>query len=161
MDHMTDNSVSAAPPGSQRLVTYFAVNDCAKAIEFYEETLGAEVVMRVAMPDGMVMHASMRLGDCVFELGEAMPDHGIVAPPAEGNNFTITYWTADVDAVFDKLVAAGSTVMTPLNDGFSGDRMGVVRCPFGIRWCVARHDRDVPAEEIEAAARAWTAAAES
>jgi uncharacterized glyoxalase superfamily protein PhnB len=160
MDHMTDNSGNVAPPGSQRLVTYFAVNDCAKAVEFYRETLGAELVTRATMPDGTVMHAAMRLGECVFELGEAMPDYGLVGPPAEGNNFTITYWTADVDAMFDKLVSAGATVMTPLQDAFSGDRMGVVRCPFGIRWCVARHDRDVPVEEIEAAARAWAASQE-
>jgi PhnB protein len=160
MAYMTDNSASIAPSGSQRLVTYFAVNDCAKAVEFYQESLGAELVTRATMLDGTVVHATMRLGDCVFELGEAMPDYGLVAPPAEGNNFTITYWTADVDAVFDKLVASGATVMTPLQDAFSGDRMGVVRCPFGIRWCVARHDRDVPVEEIEAAARAWAAAQE-
>ncbi|MGC9671250.1 VOC family protein [Planosporangium sp. 12N6] len=158
---MTDNSQSVAPPGSQRLVTYFAVNDCAKAIEFYTETLGAEVLTRATMPDGTVMHAAIRLGDCVFELGEASPSYGLLPPPAEGNNFTITYWTADVDAVFDRLVAAGATVMTPVQDAFSGDRMGVVRCPFGIRWCVARHDRDVPAQEIEAAARAWAATQES
>ncbi|NJC70052.1 glyoxalase/bleomycin resistance/extradiol dioxygenase family protein [Planosporangium thailandense] len=154
---MTDNSATVAPPGSQRLVTYFAVNDCAKAIEFYRETLGAELLTRATMPDGTVMHAAIRLGGCVFELGEASPGYGLLAPPPEGNNFTITYWTADVDAVFERLVAGGATVVTPLQDAFSGDRMGVVRCPFGIRWCVARHDRDVSAEEIEAAARAWVA----
>ncbi|MBP2478038.1 hypothetical protein JOF53_006910 [Crossiella equi] len=42
-------------------------------------------------------------------------------------------------------------------DVFSGDRMGVFRCPAGIRWCVTRHDRDVPDEESAAAAAefAW------
>jgi PhnB protein len=160
MDHMTDNSASISRYGSQRLVTYFAVDDCAKAIEFYREALGAEVVTLATMPDGTVMHAELRLGGFIFELGEAMPDYGLVAPPADGNNFTITYWTPDVDAVFDKLVAAGATVLSPLGDAFSGDRMGVVRCPFGVRWCVARHDRDVPAEEIEGAARAWAATQE-
>jgi hypothetical protein len=34
--------------------------------------------------------------------------------------------------------------------------MGVVRCPLGVRWCIARHDRDVPFEEIAAAAREWS-----
>src|SRR5262249_59491551 len=107
------------------------------------------------------MHGEMRLGDCIFQLSEPAPAFGILPPPAEGNAFTITYWTADVDAVFNRLVAAGATVVTPLDDAFSGDRMGVVRCPFGIRWCIARHDRDVPIEEIEAAAREWAASQES
>lgn len=154
---MTDNSRTVSRHGDQRLVVYLAVNDCAKAIEFYREVLGAELLTSATTPDGTVMHAEMRLGGLVFELGEAMPDYGLLAPRAEGNDFTLTYWTADVDAVFDRLVAAGATVLSTVADAFSGDRMGVVRCPFGVRWCVARHDRDVSAEEIEAAARAWLA----
>jgi PhnB protein len=158
MDHMTDNSSSPAPAGYQRLITFFAVNEAAKAIEFYREVLGAEVVSTTTAVDGTIMHAELRLGGCVFQLSEPMPAYGILPPPADGNAFTITYWTNDVDDVFNRLVAAGATVLTPLDDAFSGDRLGVVRCPFGIRWCVARHDRDVSAEEIEAAAREWAAA---
>jgi PhnB protein len=156
MDHMTDNSVGVSRHGTQRLVTYFAVNDAGKAIEFYRETLGAQVLAVFDDPDGRVMHAELRLGDAVFEIGEPTPEYGTVGPPAEGNNFTITYWTSDVDAVFDRLVAGGATVMSPVADVFSGDRMGVVRCPLGVRWCIARHDRDVPFEEIAAAAREWS-----
>lgn len=160
MVRMTDTS-SPAPAGAQRLVTFFAVPDCAKAIDFYRDVLGAEVVSRTAAEDGSIMHAEMRLGGCLFQLSEPFPGYGIVGPPAEGNSFTLTYWTPDVDEVFERLVAAGATVLTPLADMFSGDRMGVVRCPYGIRWCVARHDRDVPEEEIEAAAREWAATLES
>jgi len=155
---MTDNS--PAPAGYPRLVTFFAVDEAAKAIEFYRENLGAEVISKTTGTDGSIMHAELRLGGCVFQLSEPMPSFGILPPPAEGNAFTITYWTADVDDVFNRLVAAGATVMTPLDDAFSGDRIGVVRDPYGIRWCVARHDRDVSEEEIEAAARAWAATQE-
>jgi uncharacterized glyoxalase superfamily protein PhnB len=161
MDHMTDNSeprTGPAPTGSQRLVTFFAVNECAKAIEFYREALGAELVSKTTATDDTIMHAEMRLGDCLFQLSEPLAEFGILGPTADGNAFTITYWTDDVDAVFHRLVAAGATIMTPLDDAFSGDRMGVVRCPFGVRWCIARHDREVSAQEIEAAARAWAAA---
>ena len=155
---MTDNSTKhPAPAGGHSLLAFFAVPDCAKAIDFYQDVFGAEVESRMEAPEGTVVHAELRLGDARFQLSEPMPDYGIVGPPAEGNSFTITYWTDEVDAVYAKAVAAGATVLTPLQDAFSGDRMGVLRCPFGVRWCVARHDRDVPAEEIEAAARAWLA----
>jgi PhnB protein len=126
-------------------------------MDFYRDALGAEEVSRIEAEDGTIMHAEMRLGDCLFQLSEPFPSYGIVGPPAEGNSFTITYWTEDVDAVFNRLVAAGATVLSPLDDAFHGDRMGVVRCPFGIRWCIGRHDRDVSAEEIEKAAREWAA----
>jgi PhnB protein len=164
MECMTTSSEQRpgpAPAGSQRLVTFFAVENCANAIEYYINVFGAEPVSRYEGNDGKVTHAELRLGGCILQLGEPMPSYGIVGPPAEGNAFTITFWTPDVDAVFARAVAAGATVMTPLDDAFSGDRMGVVRCPFGVRWCIARHDRDVSPEEIEAAARGWIASQQS
>lgn len=118
---------------------------------------GAEQVRRLELPDGTVMHAELRLGDTIVQLSEPIPTMGIVGPPAEGNAFTLLFWTHDVDAVFAKAVAAGATVLSPLDDTFSGDRMGVIRCPFGVRWCIARHDRDVPDDEIRAAVLAWIA----
>jgi len=146
-----------APTGSQRLTVFMAVNDCAKAIEFYTDVFGAEVVDRFEGPDGSVPHADLRLGGCVLQVGDPSPSMGLVAPPAEGNNFTLTFWTSDVDAVFAKAVDRGATVLSEVDDVFSGDRMGLVRCPFGIRWNISRHDRDVPAEEIHAAVDAWLA----
>lgn len=149
---MTD---SPAPKGSPRLITFFTTSDTSKAITFYTDVLGAELVTRFDGPDGKVAHAELRLGDAVFQVGDAAPAMGLLPPPAQGNNFTMTYWTADPDGVFARAVAAGATPVVEVADVFSGDRMGVVRDPVGVRWCLARHDRDVPHEEIAAAAREW------
>jgi PhnB protein len=154
MDHMTDKN--PAPAGLPRLTTFFAVDDCAKAIDFYREVFGTEVVRRMESADGVVMHCEMLVGDTLVHLSEPMPAFGIVGPPAQGNAFTLTYWVPDPDALFDKAVAAGATAVSPVDDAFTGDRMGVLRDPFGVRWCLARHDRDVPDDEVEAAARAWS-----
>jgi PhnB protein len=148
MTHMTDNHT---------LTTFFTVSDGSKAVEFYTEVLGAELLTRFDGPGGKIAHAELRLGDTVFQIGEAAPEAGIVAPPADGNNFTITFWTPDPDGVFERAVAAGATPVSPVADAFSGDRLGVVRDPAGVRWCLARHDRDVPPEEIAAAAEKWMA----
>ncbi|MCO1579775.1 VOC family protein [Crossiella sp. SN42] len=155
---MTDNTTATgpAPAGYHRLNVFFAAPGCAKAIDFYQQALGAEVVKRMDTPDGQVMHAELRLGETMFQLSEPMPEYGILPSPAEGNAFTMTYWTTDVDEVFAKAVELGATPINPVADSFSGDRMGVFRCPAGIRWCIARHDRDVPDEEIAAAALEWT-----
>jgi PhnB protein len=160
MDHMTDTpptQAGPAPAGSQRLLPFIAVPDCAKAIDFYADVFGAATVRRMDTPDGTVMHAELRLADCRLQLGEPMPEIGLVGPPAQGNAFTLTFWTDDPDAVYDRAVRLGASALSPVTDTFSGDRLGVFRCPFGVRWCVARHDRDVPDAEIEAAARAWLA----
>jgi PhnB protein len=164
MDHMTDMTPTKggpAPAGAQRLLPYIAVPDCAKAIAFYTEVFDATPVRRMDGPDGTVMHAELRLADCLLQLSEPMPEIGLVGPPAEGNAFTLTFWTDDPDALYARALRLGATGISPVTDAFSGDRMGVFRCPFGVRWCVARHDRDVSDAEIEAAAREWMAGEES
>jgi PhnB protein len=152
---MTDTN-SPAPSGHTRLTTFFAVPECAKAIDFYRDVFGAEVVSRMEGADGSILHAELRLGGALVQLSEPMPDFGIVGPPETGNAFTLTHWVPDPDEMYERAVAAGATAISPVDDAFSGDRMGVLRDPYGVRWCLARHDRDVPDEEIEAAARAWS-----
>lgn len=160
MKRMNDTPSRPIRSDFHGLTLFFTVDDCAKAIEFYRAAFGAELLSGVEGPDGTIPHAEMRIGDTWFALGDPMPGHGLVGPPAEGNAFSVMYWTPDVDAVFDRAVKAGATVLSPVEDAFSGDRMGVLRCPYGIRWVIARHDRDVPYAEIESAAREWLAAAE-
>ena len=58
-------------------------------------------------------------------------------------------------------VEEGGTAITPLADVFSGQRMGIVRCPFGVRWSIARHDRDVPTDEVQASTRKLLASPEA
>ena len=157
---MTDKLSSPAPAGSQTVVPFFPVNYAAKAIDFYRDVFGAKLISRIDGPKGRVIHAELELGDARFQLSDPITMPGVLGPPEDGNNFTLTFWTSDVDAIFDKAVAAGATEMVPLSDSFTGDRMGVVRCPFGVRWCIARHDRDVPAEEIQAIAGKWASAAD-
>lgn len=151
---MTDNF---APKGSAQLTTFFTARDAAAAIDFYVEVFGAAVVTRFEGPDGKVMHADLRLGDAMFQVGEPAPDMGLMPPLTEGNNFTMTFWSADPDETFARAVAAGATGLSEPADMFSGDRMGVIRDPAGIRWCLARHDRDVSPEEIDAALKEWLA----
>jgi PhnB protein len=150
MTDMTDNP-------SPALTTFFTTNDTAKAIDFYTAVFGAELVTRFDGPDGSVAHAELRLGDATFQVGDAAPGMGLLPPPAEGNNFTTTFWTADPDGVYARAVDAGATPIAPVEDVFSGDRMGVLRDPAGVRWCLARHDRDVSPAEIAAAAEKWMA----
>ncbi len=54
----------------------------------------------------------------------------------------------DVDVTFDRAVAAGARVVTPLDDAAWGDRGGRVRDPMGNIWWVVQHVEDVTADEI-------------
>ncbi|HVE06711.1 MAG TPA: VOC family protein, partial [Paraburkholderia sp.] len=57
----------------------------------------------------------------------------------------------DVDATVAQAVAAGAKVTMPVADMFWGDRYGQLEDPFGHRWSVATHKRDLTREEMQAA----------
>ena len=63
----------------------------------------------------------------------------------------------DVDSVFTKAVSAGARVIMPLADMFWGDRAGSLVDPFGHRWMLAMHIKDITDEEIEKAGQAMFA----
>ena len=55
----------------------------------------------------------------------------------------------DIDAVYQRAIAAGGTsVMEPM-DQFYGDRTGSVKDPSGNQWEIATHIEDVPPQELK------------
>ncbi|HWN98254.1 MAG TPA: VOC family protein, partial [Blastocatellia bacterium] len=55
----------------------------------------------------------------------------------------------DVDAVFNRAIAAGAKELLPVQDQFYGDRSGGLTDPFGHVWYIATHIEDVSPEEIQ------------
>ena len=45
-------------------------------------------------------------------------------------------------------------MVAPLNEAFWGERYGQIRDPFGHKWGLAQHRRDVPHDELVRAAAA-------
>jgi PhnB protein len=80
------------------------------------------------------------------------PQHGMLGPKAlKGSPVTIHLYVDDVDAVVASAAAAGATITMPVTDMFWGDRYAQLEDPFGHRWSVATHVRDVtPAQMREA-----------
>jgi uncharacterized glyoxalase superfamily protein PhnB len=77
----------------------------------------------------------------------------VLAPPSIGGTPVILALdVADAEAVFAQAIVAGAQVRQPLSDTFWGDRHGQVEDPFGHRWNIAQHLRDVAQDEIVAAA---------
>ena len=125
------------------------VSDGAAAIEFYARAFGAEEVgERFTGPDGALIHAQVRIGDSVVMLtGEGDEAR---SPSSAGTVTAImaTYWE-DVDAAWERAVAAGAEVIYPLADQFYGERGGRLRDPFGHQWMLSQVIEDVTPEEME------------
>ncbi|WP_051109935.1 VOC family protein [Massilia niastensis] len=124
----------------------------SEAIAFYARAFGAEEVMRLPEPGGKLAHAAVRIGDSMVMLMDEFPDWDAHGPLAlAGTPVTLHLAVPDVDAAYKRAVEAGATGRMAPADMFWGDRYGVVEDPFGHRWSMATHIRDVaPADMAEA-----------
>jgi PhnB protein len=59
-----------------------------------------------------------------------------------------------VDAFVERAVKAGATLTMPVQDMFWGDRYATLEDPFGHKWSVATHTRDVTPAEMKEAMKA-------
>jgi len=147
--------VKAIPDGYHSVTPYLSIRGAAAAIEFYRKAFGAREVMRIAQPDGRIGHAEIALGDSRVMLADEFPEMDFRAPAATGGSpVHLHLYVEDVDAVVDRAVAAGATVIRPVQDQFYGDRTGTVSDPYGHVWHVATHREDLSAAEIERRAAA-------
>ena len=140
------------PDGFGTLTPHITVKGARKAIEFYKKAFGAEELVNHAMPDGTVMHASLRIGDSMLMLNDEFPQMGAKGPQSLGGTpVTLHLFVQDVDKAFDRAVQAGAKAIMPVADQFWGDRYGIVSDPFGHQWSIATHKRDVTPDELKKA----------
>lgn len=132
------------------LFPYLCVRDTAQAIEFYRDVFGASERFRLDEPGGRIGHAEVELGGSTLMLCDPYPEYGIVPPdPAAGTSVTLHIHVEDADALIERAVAAGATVLRPAADAFYGERSGVIRDPFGHRWNIGHSIEDVTPEEMQ------------
>jgi len=135
------------------ITAHIVVNGAERAAAFYAQAFGAEEIDRIPTPDGRLMSLQLRVGDSVLHLADEFPEMGVVAPPTLGGSpVVLALDVADADAAFARAVDAGATVRQPLGDMFWGERHGQLEDPFGHRWNISQHLRDVPHDEVVAAA---------
>src|SRR5262245_19186625 len=148
------NAVKWVPEGMHSLTPHLVVAGAAEAIEFYKKAFGAVELTRMPAPGGELMHAALRIGNSVIMLVDEMPQWKSLGPLAlKGTPITLHHYVPDVDATIAQAAAAGAKVTMPAADMFWGDRYGQVEDPFGHRWAIATHQRDMSVDELMAAAR--------
>jgi PhnB protein len=148
---MTTPAVKPIPDGMHALTPHLVCARATDAIAFYVKAFGAVEQVRLPGPDGKLMHASLTIGDSTLMLTDENAACNALGPKTlKGSPVTIHLYVDNVDAVFDRAVAAGATVTMPVADMFWGDRYGRLQDPFGHQWSVATHKEDVSPEQIQA-----------
>jgi len=132
---------------------HIVVADASAAAEWYEKAFGARERSRIPLPGGGVMVVEVDFGGPVVHVASEFPAAGIVSPLTIGGTATVLQLNVeDVDAAWARAVQAGATVGHELADTFWGERHGQLTDPFGHRWNLAQRIRDVPHDELVAAA---------
>ncbi|MCE3283833.1 MAG: glyoxalase/bleomycin resistance protein/dioxygenase [Steroidobacteraceae bacterium] len=149
-------AVDAIPAGMHSVTPHLVCDGAGAAIDFYVKAFGATDQGRMPGPDGRLMHAQIRIGDSYVMLVDENRQFGMLGPKAlNGSPVTIHLYVDDVDRSFERAVGAGAkSVMAPA-DMFWGDRYGVLEDPFGHRWSVATHQREVSPDEMQQAIKAF------
>ena len=133
-----------------QLFAYVRVKDAARAIEFYKRAFGATEKFRLAEPTGRIGHAELAFGGTTLMLSDEYPEYGIRGPQTiGGTSFAIHLHVDDADALIERAVAAGATMVRPPQDQFYGERSGTVRDPFGHEWNIGHHIEDVSTDEMQ------------
>ena len=149
---MSKATTKPIPEGMHSVTPHLICAGATEAIAFYKKAFGALEMNRLPTPDGKIMHAMLRIGDSSIMLVDEMPQHGALGPKSlKGSPVTIHLYVDDVDATVARAVGAGAKVTMQVADMFWGDRYGQLEDPFGHRWSVATHKRDVNPEEMRKA----------
>ncbi len=146
---MTENT-QYIPKGFHAVLPHMCVRDIAEAIAFYQHVFGATEIERLVVPGGRTVHAEIKIGDSPISLSEEDPNNHNHSPLSlGGSTVAINLYVEDVDATFDRAIAAGSKVLFPVGNQFYGDRSGRLADPFGHMWMIATHQEDVSPEEMQ------------
>ncbi len=145
--------VKPIPDGYHSVTMTLTVRSAAAAIEFYKKAFGAQEIMRFPGPDGKgIMHAEVKIGDSRIMVNDEMPQMGALSPQSVGGASSgIFLYVENADDVFKKAVAAGAKVTMPIMDAFWGDRCGGIEDPFGHKWTISTHKKDMSLEEMKRA----------
>jgi PhnB protein len=126
----THKATGHAPEGFPSVTTYLHPLRAEPVINFLKRAFGAEELGRHASPDGVIHHATVKIGNSFLELGEA---HGEFQPMP-----TMFYlYVEDADTWYQRAMAAGATSIQEPTDQPYGDRVGAVGDAFGNQWYMA------------------------
>ena len=143
-------SASYIYPGAYSLNAYATIRNCNRAIDFYKKAFGATEKERLLTPDGLIAHASLEIEGSLFMMSDENSMMGNKSPESLGGSpVTFSLYVRDVDKAFKKALEAGGKVVMPVDDMFYGDRTGTLDDPFGYRWMIATHKRDVSQEDMQ------------
>jgi PhnB protein len=129
---MTSDARSSEPVET-RIAPWLSVRRGAEAVDYYKAAFGATELHRFENEAGEIV-ARLSVGGADFWVA----DDPRCSPAALGGGSVRMILTIeDPDAVFDRAIAAGATVVAPMYEGH-GWRIGRLADPSGHHWEIGK-----------------------
>src|SRR5215471_3663729 len=143
------NKNSFIPQGYNAVTPALAFKGADAAISWYKTIFGAKERMRFENPDKTIAHAELTIGESVIMLSEENPDYNQSPKTLNGNSVNLFVYVPDVDATIKKAENNKALVIQAAKNEFYGDRSARIEDPFGYRWIISTHVRDVSEAEMK------------
>ena len=132
-------STSHTPPSMPKVlggvIPYLQLGGAGAAADFYTRAFAATEVFRYPVDEqGRTMHIHLYINGSSIMLSDPYPEHGYPLQKPQG--FDLTLQVDDIDPWWNRAVAAGAEVVTPVQKMFWGSRYGQLRDPFGVMWAM-------------------------
>lgn len=135
-------AVKPIPEGYHTVTPYLVVKNAARLIDFLKQAFDAEEISRMAMPDGRIKNAEIKIGDSMVMMGETA-DESRVMPSM------LYLYVEDTDTVYEQAMKAGAISILAPTDQFYGDRNAGVKDPCGNQWWIGTRIENLTQEELE------------
>jgi len=121
------------------VIPHMTVNDCAAAIDFTKNALGAKETMRMPHKDDKrIIHAELEINGTLIYLNDDFPDFcdGKSRTPQAlgGSPISLHMNVPNCDEAVKRAVSAGAKCTMEPMDAFWGARYAQVVDPFGHTW---------------------------
>src|SRR3989442_9872416 len=128
----TKKALAPVTPGIRTVTPYLFMNGAAKAIEFYKKAFGAKEIDRSPMPDGTLMHATVKIGDSIVMMSDAFPGGDSSSPSMAGTTtVNLHVYSEDGDKLRNQAGKAGAQPTMPLENQICCEPYGQLLDPFG------------------------------
>lgn len=126
-------SYASMPEVKGGVVAYLQLSNASEASAFYQKAFGATEVFRVPVDEkGRTMHIHLYVNGGSLMLSDAYPEYGHPLQAPQG--YSLNVQVDDIDAWWQRALAAGAEVLMPISEMFWGARYGQVRDPYGVTW---------------------------
>lgn len=136
------------PHPYKTLNVQLVVNNAQEALDFYNRAFGAETIMKLVDPQGIIVHAQMKVADTIIMLSEENPDNNLSPKSLGGSSTVLQLYVDDVESFIQEATAAGAQIVFPIKQQFYGDRAGRIRDPFGHDWIIATNTETLTTSQI-------------